>query len=143
MKFIAGHGGPRTLRILSEKDYTVANRGHSTSCSIWSHATDPLGYGRLIVGNERTLAHVAMWEQTHGQSQMDWNSTIYADGLPAFAPIILRQSPTPRIFDGAKELSSARDTCGGLPIARHWTFPSPDRADDRDRQDDSWICVEW
>lgn len=66
MRFVRGHGN---VRPISENDYTVEDRGHSTPCWVWQRYIFPkTGYGGLRQRKSKgsLLAHRVYYQQANG-----------------------------------------------------------------------------
>lgn len=59
-RFIRGHNARKV------RTYTIEDRGYSTPCHIWAHATDRDGYGVTSENGRSVRAHRWYWEQAHG-----------------------------------------------------------------------------
>lgn len=62
-RFVRGHGNTR-----EEPEYVVQDMGYETPCHIWQRGLNDDGYGKTFrQGSYSTLAHIVVWERTHGR----------------------------------------------------------------------------
>jgi hypothetical protein len=52
-------------------DYVAEDRGHDTPCWVWLKSRTPKGYGFMLRGERRHVAHVFYWERANGMPVPD------------------------------------------------------------------------